>query len=271
MITSDQIRMNDLLYVADLGHIYKYTSIKSGSSLLENSTLNFNSPLNFNDPFDCHPLLVKISDEYIYNVLNASEYKNHLNREGFTKSPIYLNFIKDFSRTQAIEVETKILPNVKVSCFSERGDNLLMWSHYSQNHTGICFEFDTTNMITFLAKYSNIKVLAGVFLKVNYNHERKNYVFQSAKDTLPLIMWLKTKAIDWEYEKEIRLIFLRCELDQINIPTNIVRRVLLGSKVSPKDEQRIVELCEKNFPATKIVKMRLSEQEFKLLEEPSLV
>lgn len=267
MTTSDQIRMDDLLYVAALGNLYKYTSIESASLLLENSSLNFNSPLKFNDPFDCHPLLVKISEEYIYNVLNESDYKHYLNRKGFTKSPAYLNFVKDFPKTQAIEVETKILPNVKVSCFTERGDNLLMWSHYSKNHTGICFEFDAKNMITFLSKTSE----EAIFLKVNYEHERKNYVFQSAKDPLPLIMWLKTKAIDWEYEKEIRLIFLRCELDHINIPTNIVRRVLLGSKVSPKDEQRIVELCEKNFPATKIVKMRLSEQEFKLLEEPLLV
>src|SRR3990170_8890726 len=30
------------------------------------------------------------------------------------------------------------------SAVSEKVDDILMWSHYSQNHTGFCLEFDTS-------------------------------------------------------------------------------------------------------------------------------
>ena len=32
-----------------------------------------------------------------------------------------------------------------VTCFTEDCTNLLMWSHYAENHTGFCLEFDASN------------------------------------------------------------------------------------------------------------------------------
>ena len=37
------------------------------------------------------------------------------------------------------------LDNFGVCCFSEKCDDVLMWSHYSEKHTGACLGFDTNN------------------------------------------------------------------------------------------------------------------------------
>ncbi|SFH33145.1 DUF2971 domain-containing protein [Pedobacter insulae] len=268
MKPSSQIIFDDLNHVAEIDYLYKYTSAENGILLLENSQLHFNSPLKFNDPFDCHPLLVKITDEYIYNVLNNSEYKYLLNTKGFTKSQIYLNFVKDFSKTQVREVQTKILPNVKITCFSEHKNNMLMWSHYAKDHSGVCFEFDTKAMIIYLGgqtKANNISKY--LFLKAVYDSKRKNYIFESSDDSSPLLMWLKTKSIQWEYESEIRLVFLKWEENLLSIPPNIISSLYLGAQISKEHEEKIVQLCKTNFPETGIYKMSLSDQEFQLIEQ----
>ena len=36
----------------------------------------------------------------------------------------------------------KIKDAVRVVCLSEVYDSMLMWSHYAQNHTGFCIEYD---------------------------------------------------------------------------------------------------------------------------------
>lgn len=225
------------------------------------------SPLNFNDPFDCHPLLIKISDQFIYNTLNQSEFKKVLNRKGFTTSPFYLDFVKKFGKTQVQVVNTEILPKVKISCFSERKNNLLMWSHYAKDHTGVCFEFDTKKIIRYLGTPSMIgHDSGGIFLRVIYNRERTNYVYKSSNDHLPLMMWMKTKSIDWEYEREIRLVFLKREESLLPIPSDLISKIYLGSEISDEIEAQIVALCEANFPNTEIYKMYLSDQEFQLVE-----
>ncbi|MBD1363649.1 DUF2971 domain-containing protein [Mucilaginibacter sp. ZT4R22] len=268
MNQSDQVRLDDLLHVAKLDYLYKYTSAENGILLLENNKIHFNSPLKFNDPFDCHPLLIKISDQYIYNTLKQGEYKNVLNRKGFTTSPFYLNFVKDFGKTQVQVINAKILPKVKISCFSERKNNLLMWAHYAKDHTGVCFEFDTKQMIRYLATLSKVSNdSTGMFLRVLYNHKRTNYPFESSNDPFPLIMWMKTKSIDWEYEREIRLVFTKREENLLAIPSELISKMYLGSEISNIHEAQIVRLCQANFPKTAIYKMDLSDREFQLVEQ----
>jgi len=41
---------------------------------------------------------------------------------------------------QTVHQETRTFG---IACFSERVDDILMWAHYSQGHTGFCLEFGT--------------------------------------------------------------------------------------------------------------------------------
>jgi len=48
----------------------------------------------------------------------------------------YKNF-----RNEINKITEKFLQNSYVTCFSEKKDNFLMWSHYASKHMGICLEF----------------------------------------------------------------------------------------------------------------------------------
>jgi hypothetical protein len=73
-------------------------------------------------------------------------------------------------------------------CFSKSWGNPLQWSHYAEDHKGICLGFD---------------VPRNLLAKVNYVNSRLRH---DGLITLPVMeKILKTKFRHWQYEKEYRL------------------------------------------------------------------
>jgi len=82
-----------------------------------------------------------------------------------------------------------------VSCFSEKVDSLLMWSHYADHCKGFCLEFDTAT-----EAFEKIR-------KVRYAKEMPEFDVVSmycAEEFDPVSELYCTKAIDWAYEHEWR-------------------------------------------------------------------
>jgi Protein of unknown function (DUF2971) len=52
---------------------------------------------------------------------------------------------------------------LRVGCFSERRDSILMWSHYADHHRGICIEYET--------RWLSIPEAIGLLHPVNYHPE----------------------------------------------------------------------------------------------------
>jgi hypothetical protein len=46
---------------------------------------------------------------------------------------------------------------VGVLCFSEKYDNILMWSHYAKSHTGLCVEFSRSQYLRFALKVQYVE------------------------------------------------------------------------------------------------------------------
>lgn len=93
-----------------------------------------------------------------------------------------------------------IKDNVRIYSFTERNDSTVMWSHYADNHRGICLEYDT-----------NTFTLDIPLFPVTYSDDRYDMTdFPEFKGVASLTMMYKgvlTKAKDWSYEKEWRLIY----------------------------------------------------------------
>jgi hypothetical protein len=87
--------------------VYKFTSAYYGISNLQNKRLKLSTIDDLNDPFDLFPL-----DTTNLDVSNVEE------------------LVKNFRRAHAI------------LCFSRNWDNLLLWSHYGDSHTGVCLGFE---------------------------------------------------------------------------------------------------------------------------------
>src|SRR5262249_46903341 len=87
-------------------------------------------------------------------------------------------------------------------CLSEKPDNILMWSHYSDGHRGMVIGLDT-----------DLFREGGESFRVNYpeNNERVEYKpFRSPGDS-EFETYLKelprTKGLNWAYEKEWRWLY----------------------------------------------------------------
>jgi hypothetical protein len=265
--SSDAIRLEDLLYVAALPSLYRYMSIEKGVSLIDNYQLNVSSPLDFNDPYDCDPSLITISEDFILKTIKQNPFS-----KGFTSSPnfknshIFKKTVADFRRNKSKLIKNKILSRVGIACFTEKNDNKLMWAHYARNHAGICIEFSIEKLIDCFSQIALIeKSKSGFFLTIKYDTKKENYIYGGEdNNTSSLLLWLKTKSIDWEYEKEVRFIWPRWDGADITLPSSVIKNVYLGYKIKDEDEEKLKSLCKTNFPDASIYKMELSEEEYGL-------
>ena len=117
----------------------------------------------------------------------------------------------DFLRNRTIEIvkdpnKTKIMldsllneeiSNSRILCLSRTRSNNIMWSHYSDKHTGVCIKIDTHKDFPFFT----------FPLKVEYKskYPTENYI-QARKKQSTIKTILGTKSIHWKYEKEIRIV-----------------------------------------------------------------
>lgn len=160
------------------GKLYKYYSFEDEYSLsnLEEDIIHFSKPETFNDPFDCilsfsleraidmfYPMLI---EKGIVPKIKNSSFKQ-LVRESFGNKnadiidtvELIINKSHYFGaegkkiRAAILEADEKLneankenfnmINNIfAISCFSESSDNIVMWSHYANKHTGFCVEYD---------------------------------------------------------------------------------------------------------------------------------
>ncbi|MFX4233602.1 DUF2971 domain-containing protein [Aliarcobacter butzleri] len=132
--------------------LYKYQSFSLNSlSSLSNNYLYFANPNKLNDPFD------------VASISLEKQFEN-------------------------LKIDKKYF---KTCSLSKINDNKLMWSHYGNEHTGICIGYKFLYLPNYVGKE-----------KVTYKNTNL-----PEKDIFKTIMdyWI-IKSEDWEYEQEIRLL-----------------------------------------------------------------
>lgn len=176
--------------------LYKYQPYKENRiSAIINKKLWFSMPKDMNDPFDCRGVC-----------WNTDEIEN------FLKTRVHKDKIKEFDSIDSI-VEGAIASlrnNIKISCFSEELFSMPMWSHYADNHTGFCIEYDFTRL-----SYEND--LTKYLFPVGYDSRRYDITnlfkktFNEPYDprVILLCFLMNLKHSSWSYEKELRIIKMR--------------------------------------------------------------
>lgn len=104
-----------------------------------------------------------------------------------------------------------------LASFSERSDSILMWSHYANNHKGVCIGYSLKELIE---KYD--------FFPVVYEGRLQQYTDGSSE-----LREILTKYTDWSYEKEWRLIQKDEKGKSLNgkcIPFVKPKEIILGCK-----------------------------------------
>jgi hypothetical protein len=153
--------------------IYKY--MKFRPEFFKKPSLRVSQRCALNDPFEFNPsqdALDKISEDEI--------------RDDFFQQISAYSTDEEFDDTGVIS-------------FTETYNNLLMWSHYADEHKGIVVEFNYKK----LKDHFNKRLSTNNSIeRVLYNRERQDMLSHSFSPKKSLL----TKSDDWIYEKEHRIL-----------------------------------------------------------------
>jgi DUF2971 family protein len=178
--------------------VYKYCSMnKFLKNLLVDNSMFFNNPYNFNDPFDCNLVINnEVKKEDIKSYYDSNRWSGKKKDDPLIKDI----FDSKFTNIPAFEKRFRQEYNaaigaIGISCFCQDKQNLLLWAHYADKHTGVCLAFDTSADTEFFSLLKKVKY-ADRYPVFQYI-ENKNMVLENL---------LLKKSRQWKYEQEIRLI-----------------------------------------------------------------
>lgn len=205
---------------------YKYYSVNDYSEkVLETGDVWTSSPKEFNDPFD---------------------------------SLVTLNFNKVGIKELFVEWASE----KSICCFSRNFRNILMWSHYADNHRGFCIGIDNPE-IEDSDIFSNV-VYSQSFLE--FDDEEKFLKHSSGRINKNWRKILTHKSLDWSYEEEVRLILElgdSCSMGKtFNIGKESITKVFFGLCMSENDKILIKNIMKER--RCDFYQMELSNSSFSL-------
>lgn len=260
-------------------YLYKYRYFDKDDlqlQLFKTGSLFCSTPINFNDPFDSFVMV---------------DYSSHTDRDIIIKLERIIKHLDPSlsdveAKTQAIDefqyfdkgrlfdkdLQRKILLNhitnyIGVCSFSEAQNNLLLWSHYAASHTGFVIEFNALYLKNYLVNTYIPLQEKRLLFKVNYSNKYKYINAFSENYDKELSKAFLTKAKDWSYEQEWRILYYNGANKNITIPLaflpDIVNSVILGSKISSINEGKIKDKLNKyNIRIKKAIQ---SEKKFEMI------
>lgn len=229
---------------------------------IDNAQLWISSPNTFNDPFDCaFNLDIK---SLMYNTAYKScshLYDNTtLNQELHHQHAIHLVNNTDLELQERVEKQIKQISEIVfVSCFSEY-ENLLslrMWGHYASKHCGFCAEYDFNTITRQYRSFCPIRY-SDVY---SINHDPTTpEEYRAFRLQIGF-----TKAEEWDYEKEWRVIVDNEDnagIDGYSVPFPRPKSIYMGVKIKTKLKEDLIKLCkEKDIH---IYQMYMQPESFRL-------
>ena len=143
-----------------------------------------------------------------------------------------------------------MLNNHGIFCMSENSDDILMWSHYADNHRGFCLEFSDTGLFKMAKKV----IYTDSIPDMNY--------FQKTRDEMTEGVLL-TKAASWSYEQEWRILQRNITPGVHNFgKPDFLTGVIFGLWMPDEDKQKIREWAEQGNHEVKFYQVQKREGAF---------
>ncbi len=288
----------------DRNHFFKYASIETAVRVIESRSFRWSSPTKFNDPFDHQVgfVIPNSEDEFSQALTSSIERVIFSDAEPvITPTTLFseltlrlrrvrhklprIEVLRDLGQSSSESAAilhdsiTKLNTTVqdqlchsRVFCVSERFDNVVMWSHYADQHKGVVFklrcidEIDNTLLAARKVQYTN------AFLPFpDADSYARHLTGEQPIDFVQLIWNIPyTKHVDWSYEEEWRVhISLLHEApgDGYSIyPENprVFEAIYLGCHMEPEAAKKIVGLVQRSLPETQVFAGQKSDKSFSL-------
>lgn len=243
---------------AGYARLYHYEKFCSEwlSTTLREQKIHCSNPANLNDPWDCKPWYDNRSIEAPEQIDAFIDWTRQFPQPGVsphqqaqseyilrTNSYFRQKFIDGFSACNRL-----IISHRRLYCLTSDPCSTSMWSHYADNHRGICLEFDTDNPLFSEA------------LEVAYRSEYPRWV-PHQMEQIAFEMFL-TKAEDWKYEKEFRIIgggdmekdHLNLDGDWFRLPPGALQAVIAGCEADYDAIRKVVGEHDPALPVRRIIR-----------------
>lgn len=200
--------------IKDTGLFFKYTSInKNTFKALKNNELFFSSPVYFNDPFDavCDIFYEGTKDDWKFfwgDEFTDDDLEIFLHDHTKKMSDGRFKLIKE---KQNIDPSKAYQNTGRVLSLTQKKDDILMWSHYADEHKGICLCFESIKLNDQLGFYFDSEFLP--LYEVKYSDQIPSPINYFDFNMEGFIQFLTTKYLSWNYEKEYRLIGSNTDLN----------------------------------------------------------
>lgn len=246
-------------------YLYKYESFNAQTlQNLKSQILYFGSPLQFNDPYDCAitPNFAPPTDEDIEVIrtfyLNLAATPSLQRHQLMTFNTQQLREM--LLRAGAAAIGSSIaqfLSTRGVTCFSERNDDLLMWSHYGGRYRGLCLEFDVTadglqkiQQVRYVSRPPLLS-LKSILVDRDYDH---------------VVNLFCTKSEAWAYEREWRAIHKQAGTEYV-YPVQSLTGIYFGPDINPQALEIVCLILRGQNKGVRLWRGRRSTEEFRVLFE----
>lgn len=213
--------------------------------MLKKNTLKFSDVGAFNDPFDCRG--VYDPDAWMVYAKDNGLLKKASNLSKLSASKrILQRRPMEYRLRSMIEsgmFHEEAIRSVGITCFSNKFDNILMWSHYASKHTGFLVEFTlddehadiSLNDIEWFLQGFDVEYQIDMPQISPPNHDDP---FLSVKETFLY------KAKDWEYEQEYRVISFKKGAGIHEFNPYLITGVIAGAKMPDNLVLKLKSLTE---------------------------
>lgn len=247
--------------------LYKYLDITGANWMLgmrkerRFPNLQFTNPSKMNDPFDCDK-----------NLMDYSDIPDAMTNGWIPKEWLREKEINDAHNKRYF---------AWICSLSKVNDELLMWTHYCNNQSGICIGLDIDNIIKNVHPLFDSTFCEPLVEEVQYRDIRQRPDFKK----VPWDYQLVTKDKRWEYEQEVRLISPHAthilaefpesaksndatELrDYLPLKGECFESIYFGVNIDPREMEKIIKHMRKLNPNIKLYQMKVDEDAFRLNAE----
>lgn len=289
----------------DKTKFFKYTSAPTAIRILDTATVRYSSPLLFNDPFDIQSglhfdfdieafpdkLLIRIKQlveseqkpelalhhpmEKIISLMREKKTTHGIPEQLLQGilHPSLVSFKDDMIKLQ-LDYQNgwrDFLPRLRVFSVSEENDNLLLWSHYGESHTGVVFEFlvlpQEDNPLCVAEPVIYRKDPPSLYTQEEWIDETLGICELNHEQLYFRYAYVKSDV--WTYEKEWRVWDLQSELDDklfsdYPLFKKEVGSVYLGCRIKQEHKLSIISLISQKYPWVKVYQAKKADSKFKL-------
>lgn len=281
---------------------YKYLSPDAAFAVLTNKTLKWSNPRLFNDPFefpaemdfsfDGDELAEALMDETVKLAYGPEEPNGNIEHPLFAISMItrrnqnkpeedvFRRYMADSMKETAHRYNQDISglrdfyrsfrDQFAVLCVSKIHDDLLMWAHYAQNHTGCVMKFRCLpEKDRPLCMAQEVKYQSEYPLRAGLHDYVKHLTGQvELNDDNLFQVFALTKSEHWRYEKEWRCISLlnnrESGFDYDRMIPEELEAVYLGCRIDEATKNQIKAILLDQYPDAQIYQAHTDVQNYAL-------